>query len=128
MRDIVLGLLGGLIGSALFGGLAILFVALEGLGPGDTLSFVGHIVPSMCAAATLILFVRTSGRRFLIALTPWLLFLIWMIAITNGGGTGQQQVTLRATIVALAMHLPAGVGVLVNRVRDRDGSDPAPAS
>tara|TARA_R110002072_G_scaffold205303_1_gene363197 strand:+ start:3753 stop:4139 length:387 start_codon:yes stop_codon:yes gene_type:complete len=128
MRDIVLGLLGGLMGTAIFGGVTILFVAGEGIGPGDTLSLVGHIVPGMCAAAVLALFVRASGRRFLAASTPWLLLLVTSLVQNFGRGTGRDEDMLEAAIAALAMHLPAGACVLVNRLRDRDASDPASAS
>lgn len=128
MRDIKLGICSGVTSWIVLIATLFLMLASEGIGPGDSLSPFGFLVPVAAAAVCVVPWIRVSRKRLLVSLIVWSPIFVGTIWQYAQNGSAMDQDVYGLAFMGLLLHLPAALIVLINRLRDRDGSDRATAS
>jgi hypothetical protein len=117
MRDIFTGFLAGLCGAVTYWVSLMLMLAREGIGPGDSLSTTGYVIPTILGGLAIVAIVAGSPRRLMGSCIFWLSLFVILVSLRVLVGKEADLDLIRFSIVAIFIHFPAASVILVKRIR-----------
>lgn len=106
MRDLLLGLLAGFVAAVSYWITFVIMLGREGVGPGDSLSFIGYVIPTFVGGVVVAALVRRSTHRLFGSCVFWFIVVAATVSMPLLTGVESKQSVLLLVATGVGVHIP----------------------